>query len=356
MNTFGNIFRLTTFGESHGKAIGGIIDGVPSGFSIDIEAIAQSMHHRRPGHSSIVSQRSESDEVKFLSGIFEGKTLGSSIGFIIPNTDVKSDDYANMKDIYRPSHADFTYEAKYGLRDWRGGGRASARETAARVVAGAIASQILSLQRIKIVAFTRAIGNITMPDADFDSVNIYSSAVRCPHAESAKLMEKQIIAAQDNNDSIGGIVECHINGIIPGLGEPIANKFQSMLAAAMMSIPAAKAFEYGMGFDGCRMRGSEVADIFYKSTDGNTHTRTNHSGGIQGGITNGEDIYFRIGFKPTPTLMMEIESIDRDGNHVIIHPTGRHDSCVVPRAVAVVEAMAAMVTLDALMMHRANKL
>lgn len=356
-NSFGQIYRFTTFGESHGTAIGGVIDGVPAGLAIDIAKIQQQLDRRRPGQSAIVSQRNEKDRVEILSGIFDGKTTGAPIGFIIRNNDCKPEDYDNLCDVYRPSHADYTYEMKYGLRDYRGGGRASARETSTRVVAGAIARQALEHFGITIYAYTSQIGNIKMnfPHHELDLNNIDSNDVRCPDVESADKMTKLINAVRDEGDSVGGVVSCVIKGAPIGLGEPVYGKLQARLAEAMLSINAAKGFEYGMGFDGCSLKGSEVNDRFY-SNDGTIRTRTNYSGGIQGGISNGEDIYFSVAFKPVATLNQEIETVNKDGECVLLKAKGRHDPCVVARAVPVVEAIAACVILDALLLNRTSKL
>lgn len=356
MNTFGKIFRLTSFGESHGVAIGGIIDGVPSGELIDIDEIQHELNRRRPGRNIFVSPRQEIDEIEILSGLFEGKTLGTPIGFLIRNTNQKPDDYENIKEVYRPSHADFTYEMKYGLRDYRGGGRASARETIARVVGGAVAKQILARHGIKIRAYTSSIGNVALNNSvtDYDLDNIDNSAVYCPDPETSIKMEELISRVKAEADSIGGIVTCVIKGVPVGIGNPVFDKLQSRLAAAMMSINAAKGFDYGSGFESSTMRGSQHNDLFI-SDNGKIHTRTNNSGGIQGGISNGEDIYMRIAFKPTATLPREFPTVDCNGNNVSIKIDGRHDACVVPRAVPIVEAMAAMVILDSILSAKSDK-
>ena len=341
-NSFGNIFRLTTFGESHGKAIGGIIDGCPAGHKIDLELISNEMQRRKPGQSKIVTQRKEEDSVEFLSGIFEGLTTGTPIGFIIKNNDQKSKDYDHLKDSYRPSHADFVYEKKYGTRDYRGGGRSSARETACRVVAGAIAKQIL--KNIAIHAFTTSIGNVSL-DENYslnNPKNIEKSIVRCPDKIVSEKMIEEIKKARKNGDTLGGIIKCVISNMPIGLGEPIFNKLHSELGRAMLSINAVKGFEYGSGFKGTKMKGSEHNDIIRKDET----TKTNYSGGIQGGISNGMDIYFNIAFKPVATVMKDQKTINSDGKESIIKGKGRHDPCVVPRAIPIVEAMAAMVILD----------
>ena len=357
-NTFGHIFRVTTFGESHGPAIGGVIDGVPAGFAIDTDAVQYQLDRRRPGQSAITTARKESDTVQLLSGLMDGVTTGTPIGFIIPNNDQHSSDYEDMRDLYRPSHADYTYTAKYGLRDHRGGGRSSARETACRVVAGAIARQMLESQGIKIAAFTRSVGNIVLdrPYAQLDFAAIDSNPVRCPDADTARAMIRLIEQVKADGDTIGGTVTCVVSGVPTGLGEPVADKLSANLAAAMMSINAAKGFELGMGFEGSRHRGSEVIDPFAMTDDGTVYTTANHSGGIQGGISNGADIVFNVAFKPVATLLRPVETIDRNGNSVTLKARGRHDPCVVPRAVPVVEAMAAITILDALLLNKANRL
>ena len=350
-NSFGKIFKLTTFGESHGTAIGGIIDGCPAGLSLNSEAIITEMQRRKPGQSAIVTQRKEEDEVKFLSGIFEGKTTGTPIGFIIENTDQKSKDYSHIKNIYRPSHADFTYEKKYGIRDFRGGGRSSARETACRVVAGAIAKQLIP--EIKINAFVSSVGNIFIdkPYQDLDFSKTESNIVRCPDVDTALKMENLIKETRKNGDTIGGTITCVIQNVPNGLGEPVFDKLHAELGKAMLSINAVKGFEYGSGFCGAKMKGSEHNDIF--NTDGTT--KSNLSGGIQGGISNGMDIYFRVAFKPVATIMQKQETIDSEGKKTIAEGKGRHDPCVVPRAVPIVEAMAALVIADFWLLNRTSK-
>lgn len=341
-NSFGTLFKLTTFGESHGEAIGGIIDGCPSGIQLDFEMIQLEMNRRKPGQSSIVTQRKEGDEVRFLSGIFEGKTTGASIGFIIPNTNQKSNDYKHLKEAFRPSHADFTYEKKYGIRDYRGGGRSSARETACRVVAGAIAKQVISA--IKINAFVSSVGNIFIdkPYQELDFSKIESNPVRCPDEETAVKMEAFIKQIRKEGDTVGGTVMCVIQNVPIGLGEPVFDKLHADLGKAMLSINAVKGFEFGSGFCGAQMKGSEHNDLF--NSDGST--KSNLSGGIQGGISNGMDIYFRVAFKPVATIMQKQKTIDKEGNSVDLEGKGRHDPCVVPRAVPIVEAMAALVLAD----------
>ena len=348
-NTFGKLFTLTTFGESHGEAIGGIIDGCPSGIELNMNAVQNDMDRRKPGQSKIVTQRKEPDEVQFLSGIFEGKTTGASIGFIIKNANQRSNDYAHIKEAYRPSHADYTYDKKYGVRDYRGGGRTSARETANWVVGGAIAKQVIAT--IKINAFTSSVGDIFMekPYQDVDFSKIESNDVRCPDEITAKKMIARINEIKKQGDTIGGTVTCVIQNVPVGLGEPIFDKLHAQLGKAMLSINAVKGFEYGSGFCGAKMKGSEHNDIF--NADGTT--TTNLSGGIQGGISNGMDIYFRVAFKPVATIMQGQQTIDKDGNIVEMHGKGRHDPCVVPRAVPIVEALAAMVLTDFMLMNNA---
>lgn len=358
-NSFGNIFKLTTFGESHGEAIGGIIDGCPAGLSLNFDAVQAEMQRRKPGQSAIVTQRKEEDEVKFLSGIFEGKTTGTPIGFIIENTNQKSQDYSHIKDVYRPSHADFTYDKKYGIRDYRGGGRSSARETACRVVAGAIAKQLISRTNggqaeIKINAFVSSVGDIFIdkPYQDLDFTQTESNNVRCPDEDTAIKMESLIKEIRKNGDTVGGTITCVIQNVPGGLGEPVFDKLHADLGKAMLSINAVKGFEYGSGFCGAKMKGSEHNDIF--NLDGST--KSNLSGGIQGGISNGMDIYFRVAFKPVATIMQKQETIDSKGNKTIAEGKGRHDPCVVPRAVPIVEAMAALVIADFWLLNKTAKL
>lgn len=351
-NSFGTLFKLTTFGESHGEAIGGIIDGCPAGLVLDLEEIEREMDRRKPGQSAIVTQRKETDTVTFLSGIFEGKTTGTPIGFTIENADQKSKDYSHIKDVYRPSHADFTYDEKYGARDYRGGGRSSARETACRVAAGAIAKQLL--QNIQITAYTAAVGEIVVskPYWELDLDQIESNAVRCPDAKTARKMESYIKEIRSQGDTVGGVVECVIKNIPAGLGEPVFDKLHANLGQAMLSINAVKGFEYGSGFKGASMKGSEHNDLF--NEDGST--QTNFSGGIQGGISNGMDIYFRVAFKPVATLIQKQETINSKGEKVEMQGKGRHDPCVVPRAVPIVEAMAALVLADFYLLNQTSKI
>ncbi|MDV7187249.1 chorismate synthase [Lutibacter sp. TH_r2] len=341
-NTFGKIFTITTFGESHGEAIGGVIDGCPAGIELDFDAIQTEMNRRKPGQSKIVTQRKEPDEVRFLSGIFEGKTTGASIGFIIENVHQRSNDYSHIKDSYRPSHADYTYDKKYGHRDYRGGGRTSARETANWVVGGAVAKQ--SIPNIKINAYTSSVGDLFLekPYQDLDFSKIEDNIVRCPDAEVAEKMISKIDEIRKQGDTIGGTITCVIQNVPVGLGEPIFDKLHAQLGKAMLSINAVKGFEYGSGFCGAKMKGSEHNDSF--NADGST--KTNLSGGIQGGISNGMDIYFRVAFKPVATIMQKQQTIDKDGNIVEMMGKGRHDPCVVPRAVPIVEAIAALVIAD----------
>ena len=357
MNTTGLIYRLTAYGESHGSAIGGVIDGIPAGIAIDMEAIQQFMARRRPGQSAITTGRDEQDQVEFLSGIFEGVTTGTPIGFMVHNNDAHSNDYDSIRNIFRPSHADYTYTIKYGHRDHRGGGRASARVTIATCVAGAIASQILAHMGINIRAYTSQIGSIALPldYTAYDLTAIENNPVRCPDNDTAIRMEELIKEVRSEGDSVGGIVTCVVQGVPAGWGEPIYDKLHADLGKAMLNINAAKGFEYGMGFSGATMRGSQVCDIFEQQERG-LATRTNHSGGIQGGISNGADIYFRIAFKPTPTLLQPIESVTTTGETTTLNTTGRHDPCVVPRAIPVVEAATAMVLLDHYLRNKATQL
>ncbi|MCC4213837.1 chorismate synthase [Leeuwenhoekiella parthenopeia] len=351
-NTFGKLFTLTTFGESHGEAIGGIIDGCPAGVEIDLDLVYKDMERRKPGQSKIVTQRKEPDSVNFFSGIFEGKTTGTPIGFNIVNTNQKSHDYSHIKDTYRPSHADYTYDQKYGIRDYRGGGRSSARETASRVAAGAIAKQFL--KNIKINAFVDQVGDIRMttPYQELDFDKIESNIVRCPDEAFAEKMIDKIKEIRKAGDTIGGTVMCVIQNVPVGLGEPVFDKLHAELGKAMLSINAVKGFEYGSGFHGASMLGSEHNDLFNK--DGST--KTNLSGGIQGGISNGMDIYFRVAFKPVATIMQNQPTIDKEGNETEMQGKGRHDPCVVPRAVPIVEAMAALVLADYMLINKAAKI
>ena len=351
-NSFGNIFTLTSFGESHGEAIGGIIDGCPAGLELDFEAIQSEMTRRKPGQSAIVTQRKEPDVVKFLSGIFEGVTTGTPIGFVIENTNQKSQDYSHIKDSYRPSHADYTYDKKYGIRDYRGGGRSSARETACRVVAGAVAKQIL--KGVKITAYVSGVGQLELQKgySELDFSEIEKNPVRCADSKMAMEMETYIKEIRKQGETVGGKVTCVIQNVPIGLGEPVFDKLHAQLGKAMLSINAVKGFEYGSGFAGTQLKGSEHNDVF--NSDGST--KTNHSGGVQGGISNGEDIYFNVAFKPVATIMKSQATIDKEGNNVEMQGKGRHDPCVVPRAVPIVEAMAALVMADFLLLNRVSKL
>ncbi len=357
MNTFGHLFRLTSFGESHGKGIGGIIDGCPAGIDIDLDFIQNELDRRKPGQSKITTQRQESDSVEFLSGIFEGKTQGTPIGFAIWNKDQHSKDYDILKDVYRPSHADYTYTKKYGSRDHRGGGRSSARETIARVVAGALAKLILKQVGVSINAFVYRVGEIQLDKTyhELDLNKIDSNIVRCPDGTVAEQMIARIEEAGRNHDTVGGVVQCVVQGVPIGLGEPVFNKLHADLGHAMLGINAVKGFEYGSGFDGTKLSGSEHNDIFVKTDDG-IRTKTNHSGGVQGGISNGEDIYFNVAFKPIATLLKEQQTINKKEEQTTINPKGRHDPCVLPRAVPIVEAMAAMVIVDHYLLNKVNRI
>ena len=357
MNTFGEIFRLTTFGESHGPAIGGVIDGMPAGISIDLGVVQHELDRRRPGQSALTTPRKESDRVEILSGLFEGKTTGTPIGFIIRNENQHSADYDNLRDVFRPSHADYTYYNKYGIRDYRGGGRASARETAARCVAGAFAKIALQTQGISVKAYTSQVGGIALPGTykDYDLNAIESNAVRCPDAATAEKMADLIKSVKAEGDTIGGIITGVITGVPVGVGEPVFGKLHAALGAAMLSINAAKGFDYGSGFAGVTQRGSKQNDLFVADGEGHVHTLTNNSGGIQGGISNGEDIYFRVAFKPVATLLREQATIDKEGHAATVKARGRHDACVLPRAVPVVESMAAMTLLDYLLLANLYK-
>ena len=351
-NSFGKIFKLTTFGESHGPAIGGVIDGCPAGLELDFEAIQEELNRRKPGQSAIVTQRKEPDTVEFYSGIFEGKTTGTPIGFVIHNANQKSKDYSHIKDTYRPSHADYTYDEKYGVRDYRGGGRSSARETASRVVAGAIAKQLL--KDIKITAYVDSVGKISLdkPHYEVDFSLIETNPVRCPDKAKAEEMEAYIKQIRAEGDTVGGTVRCVISNVPKGLGEPVFDKLHAELGKAMLSINAVKGFEYGSGFEGTKMKGSEHNDLF--NEDGST--KTNLSGGIQGGISNGMDIYFNVAFKPVATIMQKQVTINKDGDVVEMQGKGRHDPCVVPRAVPIVEAMAALTIADFSLQNKSSKL
>ena len=351
-NTYGKLFKLITFGESHGTALGGVIDGCPSGIKLDLEAIQNEMNRRKPGQSSIVTQRKEPDEVTFYSGIFEGQTTGTPIGFAIHNTNQKSKDYSHIKETYRPSHADYVYDKKYGIRDYRGGGRSSARETSCRVVAGAIAKQMMP--EITFNAFVSGVGPIQLENnyQSMDFSNIEKNPVRCPDPKVAMEMENYIKQIRKEGDTVGGIVTCVIQNVPVGLGEPVFDKLHAELGKAMLSINAVKGFEYGSGFEGSKMKGSDHNDPY--NADGTT--QSNRSGGIQGGISNGMDIYFNVAFKPVATIMQKQETITKDGQKVEMQGKGRHDPCVVPRAVPIVEAMAALVLADFFLLNRSVKL
>lgn len=356
-NTFGNMLTVTTFGESHGAAIGGVIDGFPAGVKIDFEEIQRQVSRRRPGQSAITTSRDEADKVEVLSGVFGGVSLGTPIGFIIRNTNQHSSDYSDMAKCYRPSHADYTYQAKYGIRDYRGGGRSSARETAARVVAGAFAMQVLKTLGIDVVAYTSEVASVGVetPYKKLDLSAIDNNIVRCPDPAKAKEMIAAITDAKRRGDTLGGVVTCVIRGVPAGLGEPVFSRLNAQLAMAMMSINAAKGVEFGLGFDFVNHDGSEVIDPFV-CHDGKVHTSSNHSGGIQGGISNGEDIYFNVAFKPVATLLQDVPTVDIDGHATVLHAKGRHDPCVVPRAVPIVEAMAALVILDNYLLNRTSRI
>ena len=344
-NSFGNILRLTSFGESHGKGIGGVIDGFPAGIRIDMDFVQAELNRRRPGQSLITTARKEGDKVEFLSGIFEGKSTGCPIGFIVWNENQHSSDYDNMKEVYRPSHADYTYKVKYGIRDYRGGGRSSARETISRVVAGALAKQALRQLGVRITAYTSQVGPIRLEEnyTAYDLDLIDTNPVRCPDPVKAKEMEELIFKIKGEGDTIGGVVTCVIKGCPIGLGQPVFGKLHASLASAMLSINAAKAFEYGDGFKGLKQKGSEQNDVFF-------------SGGIQGGISNGQDIFFRVAFKPVATVLMEQHTVNIDGIDTTLKARGRHDPCVLPRAVPIVEAMAAMTILDFYLIDRTTQL
>ena len=356
-NSFGHIFTLTTFGESHGAGVGGVVDGMPAGIEIDVDFIQKELDRRKPGQSRITTGRQEGDAVELLSGVFEGKSTGCPIGFLVRNTNQHSGDYENVRDVFRPSHADFTYTQKYGLRDHRGGGRSSARETISRCVGGALAKLVLKQIGIEVTAYTSQVGTITL-DRDYtkyDLTAIESNPVRCPDQEVAKQMERLILDVKSEGDTIGGVVTCVIKGCPVGLGEPAFSKLHADLGAAMLGINAVKGFEYGEGFDGVGQKGSEQNDIFF-SDNGKISTRTNHSGGIQGGISNGQDIYFRVLFKPVATQLRRQPTVTRLGEETELEMKGRHDPCVLPRAVPVVEAMAAMTILDHYLLNETVKL
>lgn len=356
-NTFGNIFRLTSFGESHGKVIGGVIDGFPAGISIDEDFIQHELDRRRPGQSALTTARKEADKVEFLSGIYEGVSTGCPIGFVIWNTNQHSNDYDNMKDVFRPSHADYTYTQKYGVRDHRGGGRSSARETIARVVGGALAKLALKQLGVTVTAFTSQVG-IYKLDKDYTHYDLSvaeENPVRCPDPEMAKQMGDYIYNIKGEGDTVGGVISCVVKGCPIGLGQPVFGKLHAALGNAMLSINAAKGFEYGQGFGSMNLKGSQQNDLFYND-NGHIALRTNRSGGIQGGISNGEDIYFRVAFKPVATVLMEQPTVDVNGRETVLQARGRHDACVLPRAVPIVEAMTAMTLLDYYLLDRASRL
>lgn len=355
MNSFGTLFKLTSFGESHGTAIGGVIDGCPSGMELDMDFIQRELNRRKPGQSALTTSRKEDDEVQFLSGIYEGKTTGTPIGFVVWNTNQHSADYDEISRKYRPSHADYTYRMKYGITDPRGGGRSSARETIARCVAGAIAKLYLKREGIEIRAYTSQVGDIKLKSnyAAYDLERTEDNPVRCPDPEKAKEMEALIREVSAKGDTIGGTVSCVIKGVPAGLGEPVFGKLHAALGHAMLTINAAKGFEYGDGFDAGLYRGSEHNDLFFND-HGVISTRTNYSGGIQGGISNGQDIYFRVAFKSVATILMEQETVTVDGENTTLKARGRHDPCVLPRAIPIVEAMAAMTLLDYLMLWKSR--
>ena len=356
MNTFGQLFRLTTFGESHGPGIGGVIDGMPSGLLVDTDFLQSELNRRRPGQSALTTARKESDRVELLSGVFEGRTTGCPIGFLVRNENQHSADYDNLRDVFRPSHADFTYQTKYGWRDHTGGGRTSARETVARVVGGAFAKMFLKQYGIRITAYTSQVGSIALSNAwdSYDFSLIEQNPVRCPDPVKAEEMAALIAQVKAEGDTIGGVITCVMEGCPVGLGEPVFGKLHAALGAAMLSINAVKGFEYGEGFAGVESRGSEQNDIFVPSPHGIT-TLTNHSGGVQGGLSNGQPIYFRVAFKPVATLLREQQTVTASGEPTVIKARGRHDPCVLPRAVPIVEAMSAMVIADNLMLYNTHK-
>lgn len=356
-NTFGNTFRISTFGESHGKGLGVIIDGCPAGVAIDEAFLQAEMARRRPGQSRIVTQRKEEDSVEVLSGVFEGKSTGTPIGLVIYNQDQRSKDYSHIADKYRPSHADYTFTAKYGHRDYRGGGRSSARETAARVAGGAIAQMLLAPLGIRIRSYVSQVGAIRLNKGyeELDLNRIEDNAVRCPDAATAEAMEALIMEVKKAGDTIGGVLTCVIEGVPAGWGEPVFDKLHADLAKAIMSINACKGFEYGSGFEGVQLRGSQHNDAFYTDEQGDVQTKTNHSGGIQGGISNGQTIYFRAAFKPVATILRDQESINEAGESVVVSGKGRHDPCVLPRAVAIVDNMAALVLADHYLRQRSSR-
>lgn len=354
-NTFGQLYRLTSFGESHGVSIGGIIDGCPAGLDIDLDHVQNELDRRRPGQSSVSTERNEQDRVEFVSGVFEGKTTGTPIGFQIKNKDAQSKDYSELKNVYRPSHADYTYQSKYGIRDHRGGGRSSARETATRIVAGAIAKQILTQLNIKISAYVKRVHDVEVNAKNVDWSQIEKNIVRCPHEKTAQQMIAKIEEAKNDGDSLGGAVKCVIQGLPVGLGEPVFDKYNAEMAKAMMSINATKYFEIGAGKNGTFKKGSELNDAFEMQGD-TVRTSSNNSGGIQGGLTNGEDVEIEVGFKPTATIAKSQATVNNQNEEVTLSAKGRHDPCVLPRAVPIVEAMAAMVTLDMYLRNQSTRM
>lgn len=355
-NTFGTLYKITTFGESHGKGIGVVIDGCPSGLEIDLDHIFSELQRRKPGQSKIVTQRKENEEFEVLSGVFEGKTTGTPLAIFIRNQDQRSKDYSHIANKFRPSHADYTYTEKYGLRDYRGGGRSSARETAARVIAGAIAKQVLLQLNISIHAYVSQVGVISIPDGvTIDLTNTESNIIRCPHPETADKMIELISQTKKKGDTIGGKISCTVKNCPVGIGSPVFDKLHAELGKAMLSINAVKGFEIGSGFNAIEMYGSEHNDVF-ENSDGKITTKTNYSGGIQGGISNGMDINFNVAFKPVATIIPQQDSVDSEGNKTIVEGKGRHDPCVVPRAVPIVESMAAIVLLDQILIHKGTRL
>ncbi|MCJ8163975.1 chorismate synthase [Pontibacter sp. E15-1] len=357
-NTYGKLFRITTFGESHGAAVGVIVDGCPAGLEVNAAEIQHALDRRRPGQSKITTPRQEEDKVTILSGLFEDRTQGTPIAMVVNNKDQHSHDYSHIQHAFRPSHADYTYTAKYGSRDYRGGGRSSARETVARVAAGALAAKLLQKYGITIKAYVSQVGmiKVSKPYTELDLSQIDANIVRCPDGATAARMISLIEDARDSLDTIGGVVSCVIQGVPAGLGEPVFDKLHAELGKAMLSINAVKGFEYGSGFEGVKMRGSQHNDEFYTDAEGNIRTRTNHSGGIQGGISNGQDIYFNVAFKPVATILQPQQTINDTGEDITLTGKGRHDPCVLPRAVPIVDAMAALVLADFMMRQQANKL
>lgn len=357
MNTFGQLFRLTTFGESHGPGIGGVIDGMPAGIEVDLDLLQSELNRRRPGQSALTTSRKEADRVELLSGVFEGRTTGCPIGFLVRNENQHSSDYDNLRHVFRPSHADFTYQTKYGVRDHRGGGRTSARETIARVVGGTFAKMLLQQHGISVRAYTSQVGPIALEGtyADYDLSLVESNPVRCPDPATAEKMAQLIAEVKAEGDTIGGVISAVITGCPVGLGEPVFGKLHAQLGAAMLGINAVKGFEYGEGFAGVTARGSEQNDVFLPQEGGGIAVKTNHSGGIQGGLSNGQPIYFRVAFKPVATLLREQQTVDDQGKSVTLKARGRHDPCVLPRAVPIVEAMAAMVIADNFLLYSIAK-